>query len=137
MLFLTSQPYIIGKRKSQNPKILDDHGLWLFFDFAEKIDTFLLCKLQIGGKHKKNMKGDYDYAAPLTAPYPHGLSGDRRRSAAKHHVGLNDPGTGRERITKDNQNLNTNNIIEILLAAAAALLCAAIDHFTKEKENDD
>ena len=46
-------------------------------------------------------------------------------------------GTGREKITKDNQNLNTNNIIEILLAAAAALLCAAIDYFTKEKENDD
>ena len=46
-------------------------------------------------------------------------------------------GTGRERITKDNQNLSTNNIIEILLAAAAALLCAAIDYFTKENENDD
>lgn len=98
---------------------------------------FLLCKLQISGKHKKNVKGDYDYAAPLTASHPHGFSGDRRRSAAKHHVGLNDAGTGRERITKDNQNLNTNNIIEILLAAAAALLCAAIDYFTKEKENND
>ena len=86
---------------------------------------FLLCKLQISGKHKKNAKGDYDYAAPLTASHPHGLSGDHRRSAA------------REKITKDNQNLNTNNIIEILLAAAAALLCAAIDYFTKENENDD
>lgn len=32
--------------------------------------------------------------------------------------------------------MNTNNIIEILLAAAA-LLCAAIDYFTKENENDD
>ena len=52
-------------------------------------------------------------------------------------AGLNDAGTGRERITKDNQNLNTNNIIEILLAAAAALLCAVIDYFTKENENDD
>ena len=48
-----------------------------------------------------------------------------------------DAGTGRERIAKDNQNLSTNNIIEILLAAAAALLCAAIDYFTKENENDD
>lgn len=63
MLFLTSQPYIISKRKSQNPKILDDHGLWLFFDFAEKMMDFLLCKLQISGKHKKNAKGDYDYAS--------------------------------------------------------------------------
>ncbi len=98
---------------------------------------FPFCKLQISGKHKKNAKGDYDYAAPLTASHPHGFSGDRRRSAAKDRVGLNDAGTGRERITKDNQNLNTNNIIEILLAAAAALLCAAIDYFTKEKENDD
>lgn len=98
---------------------------------------FLLCKLQISRKHKKNAKGDYDYAVPLTASHPHGFSGDRRRSATKHHVGLNDAGTGRERITKDNQNLNTNNIIEILLAAAAALLCAAIDYFTKENENDD
>ena len=53
MLFLTSQPYIISKRKSQNPKILDDHGLWLFFDFAEKMMDFLLCKLQISGKHTK------------------------------------------------------------------------------------
>ena len=44
-LFLTSQPYIISKRKSQNPKILDDHGLWLFFNFAEKMMDFLLCKL--------------------------------------------------------------------------------------------
>ena len=92
---------------------------------------FLLCKLQISGNHKKNAKGDYDYAAPLTASHPHGFSG------AKDRVGLNDAGTGRERITKDNQNLNTNNIIEILLAAAAALLCAAIDYFTKENENDD
>lgn len=98
---------------------------------------FLLCKLQISGNHKKNVKGDYDYAAPLTASHPHGFSGDRRRSAAKDRVGLNDAGTGRERITKDNQNLNTNNIIEILLAAAAALLCAVIDYFTKENENDD
>lgn len=86
MLFLTSQPYIISKRKSQNPKILDDHGLWLFFDFAEKMMDFLLCKLQISGKHKKNVKGDYDYAAPLTASHPHGFSGDRRRSAAKDRV---------------------------------------------------
>ena len=98
---------------------------------------FLLCTLQISGKHKKNAKGDYDHAAPLTVSYPRGFSGDRRRSTAKDRVGLNDAGTGRERITKDNQNLNTNNIIEILLAAAAALLCAAIDYFTKEKENDD
>ena len=98
---------------------------------------FLLCKLQINEKHKKSTKGDYDYAAPLAASYPHGFSGDRRRSAAKDRVGLNDAGTGRERITKDNQNLNTNNIIEILLAAAAALLCAVIDYFTKENENDD
>lgn len=44
---------------------------------------FLLCKLQISGKHKKNAKGDYDYAAPLTASHPHGFSGDHRRSAAK------------------------------------------------------
>lgn len=95
---------------------------------------FLLCKLQISGKHKKNVKGDYDYAAPLTASHPHGFSGDRRRSAAKGRVIVM---TGRERITKDNQNLNTDNIIEILLAAAAALLCAAIDYFTKENENDD
>lgn len=56
---------------------------------------------------------------------------------AKDRAYLNDAGTGREKITKDNQNLNTNNIIEILLAAAAALLCAAIDYFTKENENDD
>lgn len=98
---------------------------------------FLLCKLQISGKHKKNTKGDYDYAAPLTAPHPHGFSGDRRRSVAKDRAYLNDAGTGREKITKDNQNLSTNNIIEILLAAAAALLCAAIDYFTKENENDD
>ena len=98
---------------------------------------FLLCKLQISEKHKKNEKGDYDYAAPLTASHPHGFSGDRRHSAAKDRAYLNDAGTGREKITKDNQNLNTNNIIEILLAAAAALLCAAIDYFTKENENDD
>ena len=98
---------------------------------------FLLCKLQISGKHTKNAKGDYDYAAPLTASHPHGFSGDCRRSAAKDRVIVMDEGIGREKITKDNQNLNTNNIIEILLAAAAALLCAAIDYFTKEKENDD
>ena len=61
---------------------------------------FLLCKLQISGKHTKNAKGDYDYAAPLTASHPHGLSGDRRRSAAKHHVGLND---ARDRKGEDHQ----------------------------------
>lgn len=34
----------------------------------------------------KNAKGDYDYAAPLTASHPHGFSGDCRRSAAKDRV---------------------------------------------------
>lgn len=100
MLFLTSQPYIISKRKSQNPKILDDHGLWLFFDFAEKMMDFLLCKLQISEKHKKNVKGDYDYAAPLTASHPHGFSGDRRRSAAKDRVIVMD---ARDRKGEDHQ----------------------------------
>lgn len=61
---------------------------------------FLLCKLQISGKHKKNVKGDYDYAAPLTASHPHGLSGDRRRYAAKDRVIVMD---ARDRKGEDHQ----------------------------------
>lgn len=61
---------------------------------------FLLCKLQISGKHKKNAKGDYDYAAPLTASHPHGFSEDRRRSAAKDRVIVMD---ARDRKGEDHQ----------------------------------
>ncbi len=48
----------------------------------------------------KNAKGDYDYAAPLTASHPHGLSGDRRRSAAKDRVIVMD---ARDRKGEDHQ----------------------------------
>ena len=61
---------------------------------------FLLCKLQISGKHTENAKGDYDYAAPLTASHPHGVRGDCRRSAAKDRVIVMD---ARDRKGEDHQ----------------------------------
>ena len=37
----------------------------------------------------------------------------------------------------DKLNLDSNDIIGILLAAAATLLCATIDYFTKENDDHD
>ena len=42
-----------------------------------------------------------------------------------------------EKITNDKLTFDSNDIIGILLAAAAALLCATIDYYTKEIDNDD
>ena len=40
-------------------------------------------------------------------------------------------------ITNDKLNLDSKDIFGILLAATAALVCAAIDYFIKENDNND
>ncbi len=40
-------------------------------------------------------------------------------------------------MTNDKLTLGPDGIIGILLAAAAAVLCATIDHFIEEEDNDD
>ena len=47
------------------------------------------------------------------------------------------PGQRRDGITNDKLNLDSKDIFGILLAAAAALVCAAIDYLIKENDDDD
>ena len=77
------------------------------------------------------------YAAPSAAPDSRCSGGDHWHSAAEDGIGLTHRGTRREKITNDKLNLDSNDLIGILLVAAAALLCAAIDYFTKENDDHD
>ena len=47
------------------------------------------------------------------------------------------PGQRREGITNDKLNLDSKGVFGILLAAAAALVCAAIDYLIEENDDDD
>lgn len=47
------------------------------------------------------------------------------------------PGQRREEITNDKLNLNSEDMLGILLAAAAALLCAVMDYFTEGEGKHD
>lgn len=96
-----------------------------------------LCKLQICINVRKNRKGENRNAEPSATPDPRRFGGDRRHIAAQDRAGLTAWGTRREKITNDKLNLDSNDLIGILLAAAAALLCVTIDYFTKETDNDD
>ena len=96
-----------------------------------------LCKLRICISVRKNRKEENRNAEPSAAPDPRRFGGDRRHIAAQDRTGLTARGTRREKITNDKLNLDPNDLVGILLAAAAALLCVTIDYFTKETDNDD
>lgn len=91
---------------------------------------------QTAGNHRI-LEGKFYNAENATEPDSHGITAAGRRTAENHHHCMTRLETKRRQMTNDKLNQFPDNVWGIVLTAAAALLCVAIDVVLKEETHDN